>query len=265
RGDGVTGVPVSGGWLAERFGLAGRTALVTGARSGIGRAAATALAAAGAELVLWGRDDGLADTAAEVERLGRSVTVVGADLEDPAAVRDTARQLLAERRIDVLVNNAGIIRRGPAEQTTDDDWRAVLRVNLDAVFQLCQLFGTAMLRAGGGKIVNVASLLSFQGGVTVPAYTASKHAVAGLTKALANEWAARGVNVNAVAPGYVATGNTAPLRADPEREPQIRARIPAGRWGEPDDVAGAVVFLASPAADYVHGHVLAVDGGWLAR
>ncbi len=197
--------------------------------------------------------------------LGRSVTVVSADLSDPAAVRDTAEQVLGARRVDILVNNAGMIRRAPAEQTTSEEWRAVLRVNLDAVFELCQRFGTAMLAAGTGKIVNIASLLSFQGGITVPAYAASKHAVAGLTKALANEWAPRGVNVNAVAPGYIATDNTAPLRADPDREPGIRARIPAGRWGEPGDVAGAVVFLASKAADYVHGHVLAVDGGWLAR
>jgi 2-deoxy-D-gluconate 3-dehydrogenase len=226
---------------------------------------ATALAAAGADLILWGRAGSLAGTAAAVAGLGASVTEVTTDLSDLPGVRGTAERIADQHHVDILVNNAGVIRRAPAEQTSGDDWRAVLRVNLDAVFELCQVFGAGMLARGTGKIVNVASLLSFQGGIMVPAYAASKHAVAGLTRALANEWAPRGVNVNAVAPGYIATDNTTALREDTDREPQIRSRIPAGRWGDPDDIAGAVVFLASPAADYVHGHVLAVDGGWLAR
>ncbi|MGH3647692.1 MAG: 2-dehydro-3-deoxy-D-gluconate 5-dehydrogenase KduD [Micromonosporaceae bacterium] len=255
---------MSAGWLTDRFGLDGRTALVTGARTGIGRATALALAQAGADLVLWGRN-GLSEVAAEAAAEGAKVTTVTADLADPGAVTDAARQVLAEHRIDILVNNAGIIRRAAATDTSDEDWQDVLRVNLDAVFRLCRLFGAPMLEAGYGKIVNVASLLSFQGGILVPAYAASKHGVAGLTKALANEWAAGGVNVNAVAPGYVATDNTAALRADPHREAEIRGRIPAGRWGEPADIAGAVLFLACAAADYVHGHVLVVDGGWMAR
>ena len=253
-------------WIEERFGLTGRTALVTGARTGIGHATALALAGAGADLVLWGRtDDGMDELVGEVEGLGRRASRVAADLADLDDVAAVAATVLDRHDVDILVNNAGTIRRAPAVEVRREDWRAVLDVNLDALFLLCQLIGAPMLDRGQGKIVNVASLLSFQGGIRVPAYTASKHAVAGLTRALANEWAAAGVNVNAVAPGYIATNNTAALRADPAREPEIRSRIPAGRWGEPDDVAGAVLFLSSPAADYVHGHVLVVDGGWMAR
>lgn len=253
-------------WTEERFGLAGRTALVTGARTGIGRATALALAGAGADLVLWGRTgDGMEDLVGEIERLGRQASRVSADLADLGAVEDAATTVLGRQRIDILVNNAGMILRAPARDVRQEDWRAVLGVNLDALFLLCQIVGAPMCVRGNGKIVNVASLLSFQGGIRVPAYTASKHAVAGLTKALANEWAPAGVNVNAVAPGYITTANTAPLRADAAREREIRSRIPAGRWGEPDDVASAVVFLAAPASDYLHGHVLVVDGGWLAR
>ena len=253
-------------WIEQRFGLTGRTALVTGARTGIGRATALALAAAGADLVLWSHtDDGMNELVSEVESLGRRASRVAADLSDLSAVSDVAAAVLERHWIDILVNNAGTIRRAPAVEVRWEDWRAVLDINLDAVFLLCQVVGAPMLGRGEGKIINVASLLSFQGGIRVPAYTASKHAVAGLTRALANEWAATGVNVNAVAPGYINTNNTAALRADPAREPEIRSRIPAGRWGEPDDVASAVVFLASPAADYIHGHVLVVDGGWMAR
>lgn len=240
------------------FNLTGKTALVTGARTGIGRACALALADAGADLVLWGRTaEGLSSVA--------SAEVVAADMSDLDAVRSVALELAGSRRIDLLVNNAGTIRRADAASTSWDDWRHVIDVDLNAAWLLAQTFGTAMVERGEGAIVNVASLLSFQGGIRVPAYTAAKHALAGLTKALANEWAGSGVNVNAVAPGYIATDNTAELRADPEREPAIRSRIPAGRWGTADDVAGAVVFLCSPAAAYVHGHVLVVDGGWMGR
>ncbi|MEU8655927.1 SDR family oxidoreductase [Actinoplanes philippinensis] len=242
--------------------LAGRTALVTGARTGIGRAVAVALARAGADLVLHGRTDDLDDVEKEVRKAGAGVTRWVCDLAGTAAIPAAAAGL---PDVDILVNNAGIIRRAPAAEHPFDDWRAVLGVDLDAVFQLSRVLGARMLARGHGKIISVASMLSFQGGVQVPGYTAAKHGVAGLTRALACEWAAGGVQVNAVAPGYIATANTAPLRADPVREPEIRSRIPAGRWGRPEDVAGAVVFLASPAADYVNGHVLAVDGGWLAR
>lgn len=248
------------------FRLDGRRALVTGARSGIGRAAAVAMAAAGADVVLWGRDDGsLAPVADEITAMGRTASTVATDLDDLAAVEQAASTVAREQQIDILVNNAGTIERRPAAEVTLAEWQRVMRVNLDAAFLLSRCFGVPMIERGAGRIINVASLLSFQGGVFVPAYTASKHALAGLTKALANEWAGHGVNVNAVAPGYIATDNTTALRADPDREPAIRARIPAGRWGEAADVAGAVVFLAAPASAYVHGHTLVVDGGWMGR
>ncbi|MFZ5872218.1 MAG: SDR family oxidoreductase [Actinomycetota bacterium] len=251
--------------VSDPFSLEGRTALVTGARAGIGRACALALAAAGADVLCWGRSGDVGGTADAVRALGRRATSVGADLADLDATQAEVSRLLDEQRVDVLVNNAGIIRRAPSAETALQDWRDVMTVNLDSAFVLATAVGRQMLARGEGRIINVASLLSFQGGILVPAYAASKHAIVGMTKALANEWAAGGVMVNAVAPGYIATDNTAALRADPEREPAIRGRIPAGRWGEPDDVAGAVVFLASPAARYVNGHVLVVDGGWLAR
>ncbi|MCS7484248.1 SDR family oxidoreductase [Umezawaea endophytica] len=243
----------------DLFSLRGRTALVTGARSGIGRAIALGLADAGADLVLLGRSADFGDVPDAV------VDTVVVDLADPTAVERAVAPVLAERRIDVLVNNAGTIHREPAADVSLADWRRVLSVNLDSVFELSRVVGGRMLDGGGGKIVNVASLLSFQGGVTVPAYSASKHAVAGLTKALANEWAPHNVQVNAIAPGYITTDNTADLRADPGREPAIRGRIPTGRWGTPEDVVGAAVFLSSRASDYVNGHVLVVDGGWLGR
>ena len=248
-----------------RFALDGRTALVTGARDGIGRAAAVGLAEAGADLVLWGHRDNLDDAAAEVAAHGAKVKTVAADLTDEEAVQRTAERVLAEGEVQILVNKAGIIRRGPALDMPDRDWSEVLQVNLNSVFLLSKLFGGPMCERRSGKIINIASMLSFQGGINVMSYTVSKHAVTGLTRALANEWAPRGVNVNAVAPGYVATANTAVLRADPVREAEIRARIPAGRWAQPHEIVGAIVFLASSAADYVHGHVLAVDGGWLSR
>lgn len=252
--------------LEDMFGLAGRTALVTGARSGIGRASALALADAGADLVLWGRvPEGLDEVAELVRAKGRSATTVTADLADIDAVRALAADLAARMRIDILVNNAGTIRRGPVVDTSWADWRHVLDVDLDAPFVLAQTFGRAMLERGSGSIVNIASLLSLQGGILVPAYTAAKHALAGITKAMATEWAGSGVNVNAVGPGYTVTDNTEALWTDTDREAAITARIPAGHWGKPDEIAGAVVFLCSPAASYVNGHLLVVDGGWMAR
>ncbi|GAA3124700.1 2-dehydro-3-deoxy-D-gluconate 5-dehydrogenase KduD [Planomonospora alba] len=244
------------------FSLTGRTALVTGARTGIGRAIALGLAAAGADLVLHGRDDDLGEVEAEVRRTGRRVSRWVLDLSEPGRIPEAAARL---DPVDVLVNNAGIIHRAPAAEHRYADFRRVLDVDLDAVWLLSQAVGARMLERGSGKIIMIASMLSFQGGINVPGYTAAKHAVAGLTRALACEWAARGVQVNAIAPGYIATANTERLRADPVREAEIAGRIPAGRWGEPDDLVGAAVFLASRASDYVNGHVLAVDGGWLAR
>jgi 2-deoxy-D-gluconate 3-dehydrogenase len=227
---------------------------------------AVALAQAGADIAIVSRSGHADATLAAVEAAGRRGLSLTADLSRPdaaaAAVEEAAQAL---GRIDILVNNAGIIRRADALETELADFTAVLDVNLVGVWVLAQAAGRLMLDQGRGKIINVASLLAFQGGVRVPAYTASKHAVAGLTRALANEWAGRGINVNAIAPGYMATDNTEALRADPDRSRQLMERIPAGRWGIPEDLAGAVVFLASRASDYVHGHVLVVDGGWLAR
>jgi 2-deoxy-D-gluconate 3-dehydrogenase len=251
---------------AALFSLAGRRALVTGASRGLGRAMAEALAAAGADVVCAAsRAGGAQATIEAIRRSGRDATEVVADLGDRDAVQRMAEQVDAIGRIDVLVNNAGTIRRHPAADYPLADWDVVLRTNLDSAFLLSQHFGRGMIERGAGKIVNVASLLAFSGGITVPAYTASKHAIAGLTKALANEWGRHGVQVNAIAPGYFRTDNTQALQDDPLRADQIGARIPAGRWGEPADLAGAVVFLASRASDYVNGHLLVVDGGWMAR
>ena len=253
--------------MSDPFSLAGRRALVTGASRGLGRAAAVALGRAGASVVcVSSQPGGAADTATGVRALGVQAWELAADLSDrdaALAMADEAERVAGP--IDILVNNAGTIRRHPAAEFPAEDWDLVLRTNLDSVWLLSQRLGRGMVERGRGKIVNVASLLSFQGGVTVPAYTASKHAVAGLTKALANEWARHGVQVNAVAPGYMRTDNTQALRDNPTRSTEILGRIPAGRWGEPEDLAGAIVFLASPASDYVNGHVLVVDGGWMAR
>jgi 2-dehydro-3-deoxy-D-gluconate 5-dehydrogenase len=249
------------------FSLAGRVALVTGASRGLGAAMARALAHAGADVVLHASTTPPVDAAAALaSECGVRTACLVADLQR----RDAADALVPgvlERmgRVDIVVNNAGIIRRAEADAYADADWDAVIEVNLSAMFRLCRAAGRHMLMQGGGKIVNVASVLSFQGGVRVPAYAAAKGGVAQLTKALANEWAAKGVNVNAIAPGYIHTDATRPLADDSGRYQQILDRIPAGRWGEPDDLAGTVVFLASKASDYVHGHVLVVDGGWMGR
>jgi 2-deoxy-D-gluconate 3-dehydrogenase len=200
-----------------------------------------------------------------LQREGRLIRTIDADLADRDRVDQACSELLKETKVDILVNSAGIIRRGPAIDSTAADWDAVMAVNLDSAFFLAQRFGRPMLERGAGKIINIASVLSIQGGINVVAYTSSKHAIAGLTRALANEWAPRGVQVNAIAPGYITTKATKPLYDDPVRQKAILDRIPAGRWGSPNDLVGAAVFLASPASDYVSGHVLAVDGGWLSR
>ncbi|MDX2677849.1 SDR family oxidoreductase [Streptomyces sp. NY05-11A] len=250
------------------FDLTGRLAVVTGARRGIGRAVARALAEAGADVI--GVSAALEASGSDVEKdvvaAGRTFEAIRTDFADPEAVLALGADLAGrERPVDILVNNAGTIRRAPAAEHPDADWELVLQVNLNAQFALTRAVGAAMVARGQGKIIFTASLLSFQGGINVPGYTAAKHGVTGLTKALANEWAAHGVNVNAIAPGYIATDNTQALQDDPVRSKAILERIPAGRWGGADDLAGAAVFLASDAAAYVHGTVLPVDGGWLGR
>src|SRR3954462_2236121 len=251
--------------MTNLFDLAGRVAIVTGANTGIGQGIAVALAEAGADVALVGRSPA-EETADRVTALGRRAIQVRADLSTIAPIQEVVDRTLAELGgLDILVNNAGIIRRGDAVEFSEADWDAVIDTNLKSLFFLCQAAGRHLIGQGRGKIVNIASLLSFQGGIRVPSYTAAKSGVAGLTRALANEWAGRGVNVNAIAPGYIATNNTAALQADETRNRQILERIPAGRWGDPKDIAGAAGFLASSAADYVNGHVLAVDGGWLGR
>ena len=257
--------------ILDKFRLDGRVALVTGASAGLGEAIALALAEAGAEVVAHGNSREPEATCERIRSMGRRSLAVRGDLAERETPARLVSQTLDEfRRLDILVNNAGTIRRAPADRYTEDDWTSVIEVNLSSVFRLSQLAGRHMLERGdrgerGGKIVNIASLLSFQGGVTVPAYAASKGGVTQLTRALANEWAARGINVNAIAPGYMRTDNTAALQKDETRRRQILERIPAARWGEPEDLAGAAVFLSSAASDYLHGHVLVVDGGWLGR
>ena len=250
----------------DLFRLDGQVALVTGGDKGLGQGMAMALAQAGADVAIVSRSGQNDATLAALESAGRRGLSLTADLGQASAAETVVARTVRELgRLDILVNNAGTIRRADAEATELADFMSVLEVNLVGVWSLSQAAGRVMLAQGYGKIINIASVLTFQGGIRVPAYTASKHAVAGLTKALANEWSARGVNVNAIAPGYMATDNTRALRDDPERSQQILGRIPAGRWGTPEDLAGAAVFLASRASDYVHGHVLVVDGGWLAR
>jgi len=251
--------------IATMFSLSGKVAVITGANTGIGQAIALALAGAGADIACVGRS-AADETCAKAQALGRRAINITADLgtTDPIdrVISETLSQLGG---LDILINNAGIIRRADSVDFTEADWDTVIDTNLKSTFFLAQAAGRHMIAQGSGKIINIASMLSFQGGIRVPSYTASKSGVAGLTKLLANEWAAKGVNVNAIAPGYIATNNTAALQADEGRNTAILDRIPAGRWGAADDLGGAAVFLASPAANYVHGITLPVDGGWLAR
>ena len=248
--------------MNDPFRIDGQRALVTGANTGIGQAVALGLAERGAHVIAAGRSS-CEETVAMITGAGGSAEAFTLDLSDP---KHAAEHLCDAGQLDILVNNAGIIRRADAIDYSESDWDDVVDTNLKAAFLLSQAFArAAIVRGHGGRIVNIASLLSFQGGIRVPAYTASKHGIAGLTKALANEWAAKGITVNAVAPGYIATNNTTALREDPKRAAEILGRIPAGRWGEPSDIAGAVAFLCTPAAAYITGAVLNVDGGWLAR
>lgn len=247
------------------FDLSGRVAVVTGANTGIGQAIAVALADAGADVACVGRT-AAEDTAQRIGALGRRAEIVSADLSTIEPVQRVVNETVEKLgRLDILVNNAGIIRRADAVDFTEEDWDAVIDTNLKSVFFLCQAAGRHMIQAGSGRIINIASMLTFQGGIRVPSYTASKSGIGGLTKLLANEWAKHGLTVNAIAPGYIATNNTAALQADQARNTAILDRIPAARWGDPTDLGGAAVFLASDAAAYVQGHILAVDGGWLAR
>ena len=253
--------------ILDLFRLDGKTALVTGVRRGIGRSMAIALAQAGADVV--GTSASLepeSDVGHAIRSIGRSFQGYSCDISDRRELYFLIETVKREcKPVDILVNNAGTVLRRPAAEHPDEFWDRIMEINLNAQFVLAREFGRDMLERGGGKIIFTASLLSFQGGITVPGYAAAKGGVAQLTKALANEWAGRNVQVNAIAPGYIATDNTAALRGDPVRNPAILARIPAGRWGNPDDLAGAVVFLASSASDYVNGTVLTVDGGWMGR
>ncbi len=250
------------------FDLPGKSALVTGCKRGIGFAMAQGLAEAGADIIGVSASLELSGSAIEkaITTLGRKFTAYQCDFSDREAVKSFATRVLAEQGVpDILVNNAGTIKRQPAAEHSDDFWFEVIDVNLNAQFLLSRDIGAKMIERGSGKIIFTASLLTFQGGVTVPGYAASKGAIGQLTKALANEWAGKGVNVNAIAPGYISTDNTEALREDPVRSQQILSRIPAGRWGDPDDFKGPVVFLASDASRYVHGEILVVDGGWMGR
>jgi 2-deoxy-D-gluconate 3-dehydrogenase len=255
--------------MTHLFDLTGKTAIVTGANTGIGQGIAIALAQAGADIVGVARSD-TGETEQAVTATGRGFLRIAADLSTTAPIADIVAQTTARfGKVDILVNNAGIIRRADALDFSEEDWDAVLDVNLKSAFFLAQACARTMLakegKSGGGKIINIASMLSFQGGIRVASYAASKSGLAGITRLLANEWAAKGINVNAIAPGYFETNNTEALRADETRSRDILARIPAARWGRPSDLGGAAVFLASAASDYVHGTILPVDGGWLAR
>ncbi|MDO6446414.1 2-dehydro-3-deoxy-D-gluconate 5-dehydrogenase KduD [Colwellia sp. 1_MG-2023] len=251
----------------QLFDLNGKKALVTGASRGLGQQIAIGLANAGAEVICSSsKENGCAETIRMIEANGGIASERTVDLSDIANVKTTAQALLSEHScIDILVNVGGTIFRSPAIEYSYEEWQRVMTVNLDASFVLAQTLAPTMIAKGSGKIINIASMLSYSGGMTVPAYTASKHAIAGVTKALANEWACHNIQVNAIAPGYFKTDNTQAIQDDPVRNSEIEKRIPAGRWGDPEDLAGAAIFLSSSASDYVNGHVLAVDGGWLAR
>jgi len=252
-------------WLQSQFSLTGKTALVTGASKGIGASVAIAMAQAGADVVLVGRSqDSLSATRTAIKNLGRTTETLIADVESRDQIA-AAFKSIEQLNVEIVVNNAGSISRAPAIETSLEDWDRIIDTNLNSVFQISQLCAKSMLTKGHGRIINIASLLSFQGGINVPAYTASKHAVAGVTKALANEWGAKGVTVNAIAPGYISTENTQALRNDVDRNASILARIPIGRWGTPEDLAAVAVFLASPAAAYINGEIITVDGGWMGR
>ena len=252
-------------WLESQFSLSGKKVLVTGASKGIGASIAVAMAQAGADIVLVGRsEDSLLATRSTIENLGRKTESLIVDLSSRSQIADAFKDI-NQLNVEIVVNNAGSISRAPAIDATLEEWDRIIDTNLNSVFQITQLCAKSMLENGFGRIINIASLLSFQGGINVPSYTASKHAVAGVTKALANEWGAKGVNVNAIAPGYISTDNTEALRNDPDRSSSILARIPVGRWGKPEDLSATAVFLASPAASYINGEVITVDGGWMGR
>jgi len=247
------------------FSLEGKRVAVTGANTGIGQGIAVAVARAGGDVVAIGRS-AMDETAALVAPYGTGFSAVRCDIADTKASVGMLEEVMAAGPLDGLVNNAGIIRRADAVDFSEADWDAVMDVNLKSAFFLCQAFGRKLIEAGrAGRIVNIASVLSFQGGIRVPSYTASKHGIVGITRLLANEWAAKGINVNAIAPGYVVSNNTEALRADADRSASILGRIPAGRWGKPEDIGDATVFLLAPASNYMHGAVVPVDGGWLAR
>jgi len=251
--------------MKNPFSLEGKVALVTGANTGLGQGIAVALAEAGADIAVAGFVPP-AETEAMIKKIGRKFLNIDANLMSIGPVaRVVAETVAGLGKLDILVNNAGMIRRADSLEFSEKDWDDVMNVNLKSLFFMCQAAGRAMVGQGGGKIINICSMLSFQGGIRVPSYTASKSGAAGITRLLANEWAAKNINVNAIAPGYMATDNTAQLRQDEARSKEIMARIPAGRWGEPSDVGGTAVFLASSAADYLHGAIIPVDGGWLAR
>lgn len=253
--------------ISQLFSLQGKTALVTGASRGLGQSIAIGLAAAGAKVICSSsRENGCEETVNRILAAGHEAESCSSDLSDEVSVRQLADTVLKEYgTIDILVNVGGTIYRSPAVDFPYEQWTNVMKVNVDASFILAQLLAPRMMAKGQGKIINIASMLSYSGGMTVPAYTASKHAIAGVTKALANEWAVNNIQVNAIAPGYFRTDNTQALQDDETRNAEIEKRIPAGRWGEPEDLVGAAVFLASKASDYMNGHIMAVDGGWLAR
>lgn len=254
-------------FIEEMFSVTDKVALVTGASRGLGQAIAVALAQSGAKLVLTAtKTENLNDTVKKIAAIGGEAIALGCDQSKSEDIAAVFKQINEQHgRIDILVNNAGTIRRAPAHQTSMEDWHAVIDTNLHGVFEFCKTAGAMMLAQRSGKIINIASLLTFSGGITVPAYAASKGAVGQLTKALANEWAANNIQVNAIAPGYFATDNTQQLQDDPERNASITARIPSGKWGQPEDLVGATLFLSSKASNYVNGHILLVDGGWMAR